>query len=144
MHVIAGDGGFHLIFQAGLNRSIQCQDQAVTFRRSDIFFIGKRHIHLVIAFGGDDFPGGALQIAVVGRLHALSACIGGVGEPDDLGCQAAVGIIPLGIGLQMDAGNTVFIDIGTDLGGRILADPCRHLLIAHFGIRRLFLDPGGI
>ena len=144
LHIITGDGCLHLVFQAGLHRGVQRQDQTVPFLGRYIFFIRKGHIHFVIALGGDNFPGGTFQKTVIGRLHPFRAGVGGIGKTNDLGRQAAIGVVPLGVGLQMDTGDTVFIDIGADPGGSFFADPGRHLFVAHFDVRRLLFNPLGI
>ena len=141
LHVIAPDGSLHLLFQAGLHRGVQCQNHAVALLGGHVVFIGKGHIHLIIALGGDDPPGPAGEVAVIGRLHPLTAVAGGIGEADDLGRQAAAGIHPPGGRLQMDAGNVLRIDVVPDFGSGFLADKGTHLLIALPGVSGLFRDP---
>ena len=54
LDIVAGDGGGKLFFQARLHRGVQRQDHAVSLPGGNVVFIGKGHIHFVIALGGDD------------------------------------------------------------------------------------------
>ena len=92
-----------LLFQARLHRCIQSQDHAAPFGTLDIIFIRERHIHLVIAFGGNHFSGAAGKVAVIGRLHSLGAVTGSIGKADDLCRQRSVGVHSPGVWFQMDA-----------------------------------------
>ena len=141
LHIVAINGRCHLLFQAGLNCGIHSQHHTAPGPGADIILIGKGHIHFVIALGGDHPAGLAGEITVVGRLHPLTAGAGEVGKADDLGRQGAVGIDTHGIGLQMNAGDAVFIDECTDLPGSFLIHPAAHLLVAPLQVCCLLADP---
>ena len=137
LHLVAIDSILHLLFQASLNCSIQCQYQAAAWLGSDILFIGIGHIHFIIALCGDHFAGNTLKIAIIGRLDPLRAGIGGIGKSDHLGSQRSIRIIALGIGLQMDTGDPIFIHIRPDHSSGLLRNAGSDLLIPHGGILRL-------
>ena len=75
LHIVAGDGRFHLLFQTGLHRRIQRQDQAVPLIACNVLFIRKGHIHLVVALGGNNLSGFPFQKAVIRRFYALGALV---------------------------------------------------------------------
>ena len=141
LHIIAINGSAHLLFQTGLDRGIDGQHQGAALPVADEILIGKGHIHFVVALGSDDPSGRAGEIGIVGRLHPLRAFVGEVGEADDLGCQGAHGVIPFGIGLQMDARNALFVNEAADPSGSFLIDSRCYLLIADPVIQRLLPDP---
>ena len=115
LHIVAVYGCLHLLFQTGLHRNIQGQHHAAGIIGNDKVFIGKGHIHLVIALGGDHFAGACLQKAVVGCLDPLASGIGCVGKADHLTGKGFVRIIPLGLRFQVDALDLIFIDKDSDL-----------------------------
>ena len=105
---------------------------------------GKGHIHLIVALGGDGPPGLAGQIPVIAGLDALGTGAFGVGEADGLGRQGAVGVIPPGIGLQMDALGAAFFDVGADQSRRFPLDTGLDQMVAKALILRQLLHPEGI
>ena len=141
LHVVFINGFLHSFFQHLLHCGIQGQHHIAARNGLDILFIGKGHIHFIIALGGDDLSGGAGKIGVVGRFDPLRAHIGGIGKTKHLRCQSTIGIIALGIGFQVDAGDFLPVDKGTNLGSRRFVHPGGDALIAHFCICRLLGDP---
>ena len=144
MHVVTCDGGFHLLFQASLHRGIQGENHAVALAGSDVIFIGKGHIHFIIALGGNHLAGAAGQICIISSLHPFGAIVGSVGKADDLGCQGAKRVCSLGGRFQMDAGNVLLLDIVPDFRGSLLIHPGTDLLIALLDIPGLFFNPSRV
>ena len=141
LHIVTGDGMFHLLFQACLHCGIQRQDHTAAVPACDILFIGKGHIHFIVALCGYDFTGATLQKAVVGGFDSLRASVGRICKSDNLSCKAAVGIIPLAAGFQVDAGNILFINIIADLRRRLFIHSGSNLLIALGQVLSLGFDP---
>ena len=53
LHIVFGNSLLHPFFQASLHGHIQGQHNAVALAGCYVVFIGKGHIHFVIALGGD-------------------------------------------------------------------------------------------
>ena len=144
LYIVAGNRRLHLLFQALLYRSVQGQDYGISLPGGKIVFVGIGHIHFVVALGGDHPAGFPGQKAVVGRLHPLAAVVGGVGEADDLGGQAFVGVHPLRGRFQVDARNVLPVDVIPDFPGGGFVDSGSHLLVALAGVGGLLGNPGRV
>ena len=141
LHIKLLNGLLHPVLKTSLHRGIQGQHHISPRDRSHIILIRKGHIHFVIALSGNHRASTAVQIAVITGFNSFRAAARGVGKANDLGRQATVRIQTLGARLQMDAGNTVFVDIFPNTIGSIGTDRCFQLFIAHGGICRLLGDP---
>ena len=138
------DGLLHAVFKAPLDGGVDGQNYIGAAQAFEVLFVGIGHVNFIIALGGDDPPGLPSQEAVIGRLHPLGAFAGGVGEADDLGRQGPIGIDPLGGRLQVDAGNSILIDIRADFPSGVLVHAPTDLHVAAAGLPRLLCDPGGL
>ena len=76
LHIIAVYRCPELLFQDLLHRGIQRQNHAAPGMGGCKAFIGKGHIHFVIALGCDHLSGFPGEEAVIGRFHALAALAG--------------------------------------------------------------------
>ena len=139
-HIIFFNGRLQVLLKIILHRGVDGQDQTVSIGGIVVFFIVVEHFRTQIALGGDDLTGGALQIAVVIGFDAFRAHIILPGKAQNLGTQGTVGIGPLGIRLQVDALDRVFIDKVPDLLGQIRVNFAADDLIPHFGVGGLFVD----
>ena len=141
LHIIAVNGRRQLLFQTCLHRAVQGEDHIRPLPGGQELFIREGHIHFVIALGGDDSPGAARQVAVVGGFDSLGALVGSVGKADHLSGQGALGVGADGGWFQMDTGDAVLPDVGPDDRRGFLRDAASHLLVAPAQIRGLGLDP---
>ena len=141
MHIIAGNGRLHLLFQAALYRGIQSQNHTVSAPGGNIILVRKGHIHFIVALGGNHPPRASGEEAVVGGLHPLHAIPSGIGKADDLGRQGAHGIHPLGSRLQVDTGDVVLADVLPDCRPGIPVNTGTHLPVALAEIHCLLRDP---
>ncbi len=139
-HVVSLNGGLQILFQIILHRGVQGQNHAVALCGFVVFFIGIGHLGLIVALGGNDLARRAFQIAVIECFNALRAGVAGVGKANDLTGQGAVGIVPLGVWLQMNAFNVILFNKRPHLIGFLRATLGGNELIAHFNIRRLLFD----
>ena len=104
-------------------------------------------VHQVSAhavFRRDHQAGGAGQLALKLGFQAVGAAAV-VGKADDLSGKAGIGIVPLGIGLEIDtAGQMVGVDQFPDLCLHIIFHLLGHPLILAVGVGALFPQAGGI
>ena len=99
LHIVAGNGSGHLLFQTPLHHRVQCKDHIISGQGSNVIFIGKGHIHFVVALGGNDLAGAAGQEGIIGSFNALAALPCGIGKANHLSRQLGVGVDPPGGGL---------------------------------------------
>ena len=57
LHIVTGDGRLHLLFQTGLDGGIDGHHHIVSRLAGKIAFIGKGHIHFIVALGCDHLGG---------------------------------------------------------------------------------------
>ena len=104
-------------------------------------------VHQVSAhavFRRDHQAGGAGQLALKLGFQAVGAAAV-VGKADDLSGKAGIGIVPLGIGLEIDtAGQMVGVDQFPDLCLHIIFHLLGHPLILAVGVGALFPQAGGV
>ncbi|CDC68826.1 unknown [Oscillibacter sp. CAG:155] len=96
-----GDHAGKAFFQRRLDPPVQRQHQAAAVFRVIVLLILIEHIVAVVVPGGDGEARGPLEDAVILGLQAHAADIVVVDEAQHVGRQGTVGIIPLGIRLQV-------------------------------------------
>ena len=141
MHVVFLHGVFHIFLQIVLDRGVYGQNHAVAVGGLIVLLKGIGHLRLIVALGGDDLTGRALQHAVVIGLDALGSHVAGVGEADDLGRQGRVGIRPLGIRLHVNPNDIVFHNEIPDLRRDLVRLLGGQHFIAHVDICGLLPNP---
>ena len=141
LHIIAGNGCLHFLFQTSLNRCVQRKDHTAASLGFHQLFIGIGHIHFIIALAGDHPSCRALQIGVIGCLYPFAARIGGIGKTDNLRCQRTIGIVALGIRLQMNSGDLIGVDVCANGICCLFADLGSDLLIPLGDVFPLLQNP---
>ena len=144
MHIIAVNGRLQLLFKNFLHSAVQGQNHIRPPLSGLETLIRKGHIHFVIALGGNHLAQLPGEIAVIGRFDSLGAIVGGIGKADDLGGQTPSGVDPHGGRFQMNAGNSLRIQIGAYLRRFLLGNIGSHLLVSFFQVTCLRFNPGSI
>ena len=100
-----------------------------------LVFIGQGFAAVVL--GTDHQTRLALQFLLILGLQSIEAGVVRSHEADDVGRQRAIGIVALGIGLQIHAVDLVVIEELPDGVGRVLVHPELHHLILGVGTLHL-------
>ena len=96
--------GHHVLqppLHVGLDDAVQGQLEAVAVLGVVVLLILEHDLGAAPVLGGDRQAGAALQLLVVEGLQAVGSPVVGVQKADDVGGQGAVGIVALGVGLQV-------------------------------------------
>ena len=113
LHLELLDALFQDALTVGLDSAVQGQGQIVAVSGVVVVLIAVEHLCAVAVFGGDDPPRLARESLVVLSLNSIGAPSFAVIHPaDHLGRQAVFGIVALGGGRGVNAGDMVFVDEG--------------------------------
>ena len=104
--------GLHALFQGNLDVDVQGQHQVVAVLRVKILLILEQQGLVAVVLGRDGHAGFAGEVAVVFGLQAHAAFVVDVHKADHIGRHGVVGVIPLGIRLQVHSGEAVPLALG--------------------------------
>ena len=126
------------LFQIILHRGVQGGDDVVAVVGVEILLVFIQHVVAGVVLGGDDQAGFALQLALILRLQAVEARVVVPHEADDVGRQAAVGVVPLGVGHQIHAVDFILVYVLPHPVGHVLLGPQLQHLVLGVGAVHLF------
>lgn len=104
MHVVVLDRLLQVLFEVILDGRVDGQVHVVALRLVVIILVvDKEHIRAAVVRRADDAAGAAGEVAVIALLKTVAALVVLPDKADDVRGQTAVGIVPLGIRLDLDA-----------------------------------------
>ena len=142
LHLELLDALFQDALTVGLDSAVQGQGQIVAVSGVVVVLIAVEHLCAVAVFGGDDPPRFARESVVVLSLNAIGTVIihVGVHKADHLGRQAVLGIVTLGGGRGVNAGDMVFVDEGDHRVPLVVLHPPLYDLIHGAGLGQAIED----
>ena len=99
---VFGDHVLQAPLHVVLDGAVQGQLEAVAVLGVVVLLILEHDLRAVAVLGRDGQARAALQLLIVQGLQAVGPVVVGVQKPDDMGGQGAVGVVALGVGLQVD------------------------------------------
>ena len=104
LHVVVLDRLLQVLFEVILDGRVDGQVHVVALRLVVIILVvDKEHIRAAVVRCADDAAGAAGEVAVIALLKAVAPLVVLPDKADDVRGQTAVGIVPLGIRLDLDA-----------------------------------------
>ena len=137
MHVVVLDRLLQVLFEVILDGRVDGQVHVVALRLVIVILVvDKEHIRAAVVRRADDAAGAAGEVAVIALLKTVTSLVVLPDKADDVRGQTAVGIVPLGIRLDLDADELLLFFERTHLFRHVRLDLALDDLIPAVGVFR--------